>query len=173
MSAKLELSPATRAATASAVDDIAAVLAHPPPPDDGDELLALSVFGYDAGYALFYAYLDRLQPRAQWKRLGNRHPARAIARGPDASDRPFFAYGFSGTGWAVQHLAGWFVNVDDDTLSDVDDVLTMLVEQAPTVSLDLQHGLVGFGLYALERLPTASARRLLEAVIDRLGAAAE
>jgi hypothetical protein len=68
----------------------------------------------------------------------------------------------------VQHLAGWFVEAGDDVLDQIDAVLTMLVEEAQTVTYDLQYGLVGHGVYAVERLPAPGGIRLLEAVIARL-----
>jgi hypothetical protein len=157
----------------AAIDDIASALEHPPPPTDGDPTLATSVYARDPGFALFYAYLHRARPDRRWEELGSRFLDSAIAAVPEASHRPFFSYGFSGAGWAVQHLSSWFMAIDDDALTDVDDGLAMLVDQAATVSFDLQHGLVGFGVYALERLPAPGARHLLALVIRRLATLAE
>lgn len=169
---RIGLTPATRAAIQEAIDDIALALHKPPPPADGDKLLVTSLYGGEPGYALFYAYLDRVAPKASLRRIGRRHLDRAISRVADASRRPFFSYGFSGTGWAVEHLARWFVDMPDGALDEIDDGLIEIV-RAPTVSFDIQHGLVGFGIYALERLPAPSARRLLEAIVHRLARMAE
>ena len=166
--AALEFSSGTRARMTAAIDDIAHALLEPPSPADNDDLLEVGLYGGNPGFALFYAYLDRAAPKAKWRRAGLRHLERAIARVPEASQRPFFSYGFAGCGWAVQHLAGWFADVGADGLVEVDAALTMVVEEAQTVTYDLQYGLVGFGLYALERLPSPSAQRLLAAVVERL-----
>jgi hypothetical protein len=45
--------------------------------------------------------------------------------------------------------------------------------EAPTLSYDLQFGLVGFGIYAVERLPHPAAAPLLERIIERLARLAE
>jgi hypothetical protein len=167
------LSPKDRRGAAAAVAAIARALARPPPPLDGDADLATALLSREPGFTLFYAYLDRAQPNAAWRRHGVRHLERAVARIPNQSYKPFFSYGFSGTAWAVQHLAGWFLDVPDDMTSDIDDALLTLVDEAPTLSYDLQYGLVGFGIYAVERLPHPAGRKLLEGIIERLARAAE
>lgn len=169
----LALSPAVRRAAEAALADIAEVLEHPPPPHDGDKLLTVSLLSQDPGYALFYAYLDRLQPAARHRKRAQRHLARAMAMLPKASGRPFFSYGFTGASWAFQHLDRWMIEMPPDGLDDIDAALCEIVERAPTVSFDIQHGLAGFGIYALERLPAPGARRLLELIVARLGRMAE
>jgi hypothetical protein len=169
MSYGIELAPATRAAIAQTIEDIAAALRHPPPPIDGDPLLAAALYNRDPGIALFYAYLDRATPRAAWRKLAARFLGNAADQIAAASHRPFFTFGFPGAAWALQHLAGWIVDLPSDALDEIDDSLVTLVEKAHTVSFDLHHGLVGHGLYALERLPAPGARRLLGAVVARLG----
>ena len=155
------------------VDEIAAALAHPPPPLDGDPDLTTALLLHEPGFTLFYAYHDRVRPRAAWHRLGVRHLERAIARVPHVSYKPFFSYGFAGTAWAVEHLRGWFLDAPAAMNRDVDDALATIVAEAPTVSYDFRHGLVGFGVYAVERLPERRARRLLELVLARLERMAE
>ena len=155
------------------VGEIAAALAHPPPPLDGDRNMATALLVAEPGFTIFYAYLDRATPRAAWHRRGVRHLERAIARVPYQSHKPFFSYGFAGTAWAVEHLRGWFVDAPAAMNRDVDAALLTLVAEAPTLSYDLHHGLVGFGIYAVERLPNRGARRLLELILARLEAMAE
>lgn len=166
--AALEFSPQVRAKMTAAIEDIAAALIAPPPPADGDPLLEVALYGGNPGFALFFAYLDRVAPKAKWRRAGHKHLDRAVARVPEASGRPFFSYGFPGTAWAVQHLSGWFIDASDDVLEAVDEALITIVEEAQTVTYDLQYGLVGYGLYALERQSAPLAKRLLESVVKRL-----
>jgi hypothetical protein len=169
----IALSPAVRRAAETALADIAEVLEHPPPPHDGDKLLAVSLLSNEPGYALFYSYLDRLQPAARHRKRAQRYLARAMATLPKASGRPFFSYGFTGASWAFQHLAGWMLDIPPDGFDDIDAALCEIVERAPTVSFDIQHGLAGFGIYALERLPAPGAQRLLALIVERLGRMAE
>jgi lantibiotic biosynthesis protein len=170
---RLGLSSATRARMLDAITDIAKVLERPPDPYDGDKLLRASLLSGHAGYAVTLAYLDRWAPSARWRRIAARHLESAMDVVPEIARRPFFSYGFTGTGWAVQHLARWFIEVPDDALDDIDLAVLALVEDAVTISFDLQHGLVGFGLYALERLPSPIGKRMLVAIIDRLARMAE
>src|SRR4051812_39588709 len=158
---------------AAAIADIADALDQPPPPYDGDRLLEMGLAGGNVGYALFHAYLDRVAPTARLKRVGQRHLRAGLKRIPAGSNRPFFSYGFSGAGWTFQHLGGWFSDIGTDVLDDIDEALTMIVEQAQTVTYDMQYGMVGFGTYALERLPRPGARKLLEAIVRRLSRTAE
>jgi hypothetical protein len=167
------LAPDGARAAAKTVSDIALALERVPPPADGDVNVVTSLLSREPGFATFYAYLDRAAPRAAWRRFGARHLNHAISRVPHMSGKPFFSYGFAGTAWAVEHLAPWFVHAADDVNDEVDDALILLVKEAPTLSYDLQHGLVGFGIYALERLPRPAGRRLLESIVARLDRTAE
>ena len=169
----LDLSDATRAAVSRTIDDIAEALQTPPPTHDGDPTLATSLLMREPGFAIFYAYLDRFRPDPRWRPLATSYLDLAMEHVPDIGHRPFLSYGFSGTGWALQHLARWYIELPADALDDLDEALQLLVEEAPLVSFDMQFGLVGFGLYALERMPHPAARRLLETILVRLERMAE
>ena len=151
-----------------ALHDIALSLRRPPPPIDGDRKALTALLVREPGFALFYAYLDRAQPRAAHRRLALRHLDRAVACVPAMSHKPFFSHGFSGTAWAVEHLGGWILPRDPTDNDEVDAALLHLVDEAPGLAFTLQYGLVGFGIYALERLPQATGRRLLERIVERL-----
>jgi hypothetical protein len=83
--------------------------------------------------------------------------------------------GLSGVGWTLAHLAGWIHEPDeDDPNAVIDEVLSDLVRQTPwSGEYDLIGGLVGIGVYALERLASPAGAALLAAVIDRLAELAQ
>lgn len=62
----------------------------------------------------------------------------------------------------------------DDGAAEIDDALLGLVRMQPWPhDYDLITGLVGMGVYALERLPRPAAQQCLEAILDRLDERAE
>jgi hypothetical protein len=88
---------------------------------------------------------------------------------------PDLCGGFAGVGWAASHL--WSVEGevdDDDRLSEVDEeVLSALAREPWDRHFDLLYGLVGLGIYALERLPRKAARSILARVVEQLARTAE
>lgn len=128
-----------------------------------------------AGVALLYAYL------AQEGRGGaGAMASRLLEAGAAAvAARPMIASlygGFAGVAWAIAHVApgGFDLGGDDDGLAAVDAALLKLVRRSPwRRDYDLISGLVGFGVYALERLPRLAAARCLEEVVERLAESAE
>ncbi len=87
-----------------------------------------------------------------------------------APSRPSLYAGFTGTAWAVAHLEGRLFDVDeDDPNGAVDEALRALLGRSPwRGDYDIVSGLVGLGVYALERLPRAPAIECLELVVARL-----
>ena len=84
--------------------------------------------------------------------------------------------GFTGVAWMAQHLKGRLaVDGSGEVNEAIDEALIELLERdAPwRTHFDLVSGLVGFGVYALERMPHPSGRRCLEGVVRRLGELAE
>ena len=157
----------------SLADEIARCLQNPPPPPDRDPRDVTGLLAREPGFALFLAYLDRVCPSAAVRRTANKHLRRAMNGIEKVPDRPFFSYGFAGAAWAYEHLSGWFVERGEDLLADIDDALVDILESTPAWPFDLQRGAVGFGVYAVERLPHPSATRLLARVIEHLEASAE
>jgi hypothetical protein len=79
--------------------------------------------------------------------------------------------GLAGIGWTVAHLTGGDDAADDTNFSALDAALRYQLDVAPAdqrVPYDLVSGVVGWGIYALQRLPSPTARQLLELAIDRL-----
>jgi hypothetical protein len=95
--------------------------------------------------------------------------------------------GFTGVAWAYEHLervaSGALTDrpspEDGDPLEEIDEAIDDFVidknrftKHSPG-NYDLIGGLVGFGVYALERLPCVRAVSCLEHILSRLAAAAE
>jgi hypothetical protein len=83
--------------------------------------------------------------------------------------------GLTGLGWAIAQLRGALPDLDvDGMLADIDDVLLSHLEETPwTGEYDLISGLVGYAVYALERLPSPAGAACLECVIEHLEQTAE
>jgi lantibiotic modifying enzyme len=82
--------------------------------------------------------------------------------------------GFSGIAWSAAHLTGHLFTEEEDGNIEVDEMLLQSLLRAPwDGTYNLFNGLVGLGIYALERIPRPSAVRCLEAVIAQLASRAE
>lgn len=121
-----------------------------------------------AGMALLFAYLARAHARPHHQDVADRlldSATEAVATQPLAPD---LYQGFSGIAWVVEHLQGPLV-AEEDPLLDIDEALAQLLRTRPWQShYDLVSGLVGLGVYALERLPRPGARDCLEQLVARL-----
>jgi len=134
-----------------------------------------SLAGGAAGIAVFYAYAEEAG-------LGGRCGStcrRFLEEAGDAVEAvamaPALYGGFAGVAWTVAHLER---KLSDSGMADsteaVDDALRSYLNRPGwRGDYDLVSGLVGFGVYALERLPAPAAMACLEGVVDRLGEAAE
>jgi hypothetical protein len=139
-------------------------------PSDGPALA-----GGAAGLAVLHGYLARADLGPDSDDLARRYLRRAAAA---AAERPGTASlygGLTGVGWAIAHLrARWPGQDGEDDLVEIDEVLLDHLDQSPwPADYDLIDGLVGFGVYALERMPRPAARACLERVVDRLAETAE
>ncbi|HLX10763.1 MAG TPA: lanthionine synthetase C family protein [Thermoanaerobaculia bacterium] len=82
--------------------------------------------------------------------------------------------GFPGIAWTAAHLAGRLFADEEDGNREVDEVLLRSLSRSPWEgAYDLFTGLVGLGVYALERLPRPAAAQCLEAVVAQLARRAE
>jgi len=132
-----------------------------------------------AGIALLFEYLDRARPGAGYGEIAQQRLERAIDALPAQS--PSLYGGYTGVSWAVEHLQGGFVAAesaddaeDEDPNVDIDAALLALLRPSPWAqAYDLVGGLVGYGVYALERLPRPSAAACLELLVERLAEIAE
>jgi lantibiotic modifying enzyme len=124
-----------------------------------------------AGLALFYAYLERSLHDAEAGERVQEHLDRAADE--LAEQRPASASlygGFVGVAWVTEHLAaGELTAEDEDPNAEIDEALLALLGRSPwRGELDLLSGLVGWGVYALERLPRPTASAMLPLLVERL-----
>jgi lantibiotic modifying enzyme len=85
--------------------------------------------------------------------------------------------GCAGTGFVLEQMRGRVLDDGPELLRPLDELLVAAVERraAPQCrgAHDLVYGLVGIGVYALERAPESTALRLARIVVERLAATAE
>ena len=128
-----------------------------------------------AGLAIFYAYLAKARSGCGDKQTARRFLNEAADAVSAQRMTPDLFGGFTGVAWAMAHLEGQAVDFyDEDPNEAIDEALKVHLRRSPwRDDYDLIIGLVGFGVYALERLPRKSANDCLEVVIDRLDEIAE
>ena len=132
-----------------------------------------SVVNGTAGMALFYAYLGAETGSEEWTELASRfmdHSIDALSARPLLPD---LYDGFTGIGWAMDHLQGILFEPDDDGDDpDADPIgeslVQVLAQPRARGDFDLIGGLSGFGIYAFDALPRPAARRSLELLVERL-----
>jgi lantibiotic modifying enzyme len=163
------LEGAQRDRALTAIDEVAAALAEADV--DGGEF---DVADGSAGVALFFAYLADASGHD-----GHRNTSRRFLRHATHALRsrrmgPSLYGGFAGVGWVVEHFDRHFDTSGEERARPIDDALIRLVDRSPwRGEYDLVSGLVGFGVYARERLPHPRAVELLGLVVARLDELAE
>jgi lantibiotic modifying enzyme len=168
------LDPARTARALDVIEGIAGALRDPTLAEVDPSVGSASVAGGSGGLAVFFA-------------------ARAAATGASSDEMAALTYldatverasvdppssglygGTAGVGWTLAHLAG--PTGDPDGLDDVDDFVEYLLGVSMWPMFDLTSGLVGIGVYLLERgnerandgLATVVAR-LAESAVERNG----
>ena len=151
------------------IDDIVNALPGPSSAEIADHSLA----GGTAGLALLCGYLARAgydddENAAQFLE-------QAIAAVSVEYLGPSLYGGFTGVAWATAHLQQQLLDPDDDDPNDeIDQILEEYLNQPSWQDdYDLIVGLVGMGVYALERPGRSKAIKCLERVIEHLGQIAE
>jgi lantibiotic modifying enzyme len=154
------------------VDDLAAFERDP----GGEPSLA---DGY-TGWAILSGYLAEIdvrnhQNRRHHVRIAHACIDRAIAATERIPTTAALYGGLTGLGWAVAHLRDSLPELDGETvLTEIGEVLLGHLEETPwTGDYDLISGLVGYAVYALERLPSPAGAACLQRVIDHLEQTAE
>ncbi|HSS75406.1 MAG TPA: lanthionine synthetase LanC family protein [Thermoanaerobaculia bacterium] len=126
--------------------------------------------------ALFFAYVERALGRAEDGERAGHHLERAVDQlAVQAVPAANLFGGFAGVAWVTEHLAaGELTAEDEDPNAEIDEALLSILRRSPwREEFDLVGGLVGWGVYALERLPRPSAAAMLPLVIARLAERAE
>jgi lantibiotic modifying enzyme len=135
-----------------------------------------SLGGGAAGLALLFAYLAEVRAIAE-DEAAARHWLGQALRAVSEVEVPASLYGgLTGVAWVAAHLGERFPELATLAIQDeIDEVLLEHLSRSPWPdTYDLISGLVGFGVYALERGPqAATAVACLERVIDRLAETAE
>lgn len=136
--------------------------------------LSASLFGGAAGVAIFYSYLAAARQDAAAEAHALTWLEVAI-EGMTSEKLPVsFFRGFPGIAWATTHLQDRLFVADEDPNTTIDEALATFLAGSPWPNLyDLVDGLVGLGVYALERLPHPPAYALLERIVERLALTAE
>jgi len=134
-----------------------------------------SLAGGLAGLAVMYGYLARAWPGSGYDRLASRYLNRALRALGEVRLSAALYEGFTGVAWAAAHLSALGVDQDCDRgLGRIDVALRDYVGRSPwRHGFDLTSGLVGLGVYALERLPEPAAYEILELTVARLDEIAE
>lgn len=132
--------------------------------------------GGAAGLALFFSYLDQARPSEGYDDLAMELLEQSIAATAEKSMVPSLYGGFSGVAWVVEHLRGRLF--EDEAGEDAgEEVIGALVKHVGLTpwrgQYDLISGLVGFGVFALERLPRPGGEECLRRVVARLSEIAE
>ncbi|HEY7026955.1 MAG TPA: lanthionine synthetase LanC family protein, partial [Gemmatimonadales bacterium] len=151
------------------VRDIAEALRNPPQPTP------LGLLTGRAGIAVFFAYLseaglDEAAEDLAWDFL-DESEAGLSEQWMGVS----MCEGFTGIAWAHAHLHQALSHARDrGELKDLDETLIALLRDWPSPDqYELLYGLVGIGVYALERLPRPRARTMLRLIVERLEESAQ
>jgi lantibiotic modifying enzyme len=134
-----------------------------------------SLAGGGAGQAVLHGYLAQDQRRSNHAGIANHLLRGATAHVANCPESASLYSGLAGVGWAISHLQALLPDADGEAdAAEIDASLQEHLERSPwPEDYDLINGLVGYGVYALERLPRPAARACLERVVDHLAATAE
>jgi len=133
---------------------------------------------------LLYGYLAHAHPDTCWSGVAAKHLDAAIQRAYVLRDHIEIFHtalygGSCGLGWTIEHLVP-LSNTEPDfakseqVASQIDALVIRKLQKGRWKGkYDLIGGLVGYGVYFLERWPAESARLGIQLVVEQLAAAAE
>jgi hypothetical protein len=150
----------------AALDDLSARFLHLRP----SRLPGLGLGDGAAGLAVVHAALHRLFPKRGHRARAEEALDFAMARLSRRRLGPGLWSGVAGIGWVLSTLLEAPTEGDGPS-AVIDAALADYLDTVPHGPFDLIEGLVGIGVYALERMPHApnAGKRLLERIVDRLG----
>jgi hypothetical protein len=139
------------------------------------ERLPAGILEGHAGYALFFDMVARAVDSRLLEEVGPCLERSMEAFSLSQRRMPGLHTGLSGIAWTAAHLAARHPGLDvEEVCAAADEMLEEALARTPFPHpCDIRDGLAGIGLYALERLPHPSGRRLLERVVERLEAMAQ
>lgn len=134
-----------------------------------------------SGLALFYASLARSTGERSAADLAATLLGLALDVAPVVGCRPSLYSGAAGVGWAAAHLHRIGLGVGQSQFEagcawadrEITEELERIAATNQHANYDLLYGLVGLGVYALERLPAPPAVALLTRIVERLRDQAE
>jgi len=139
---------------------------------NGIESPGSSLMAGSAGLAVLFAYLAEAGIGRGNSAIASAYLERAMAAVAQTPMDQSLYGGFTGIAWAVAHLRSG--DGDEESTGAIDRLIRQQVRRRPWRGpYDLVAGLVGLGVYALERLPAPVAAQSVAAVVDRLGEIAE
>lgn len=136
-----------------------------------NDVTSASLLAGKAGHALFYGHLYRCFGNESHFRQFSVMLNECIAWVAEQPTNATLANGFAGLMWVVQHFVriGLLEKEASQSLTDLDQHLQVSCEVDYTDhNYDLLHGLVGKGLYFLERLPDPTSALVLRRLVDQL-----
>ena len=122
--------------------------------------------GAKVGGALLNRYLFNICPEPLFRKSTDDFVESLLG---GAQRRPLYSLygGAVGIAWLLSHLA--HLDEEEPRIEAIDRVLLAGLAKPWKSVYDLVGGLVGIGLYSLERLPASEGRQILDLVIRRLG----
>lgn len=162
----------TAARAREIIDAIGDALKDPPAGSPADGSLAEGF----AGFALFHAYASLAGSGVDSADRAMAFLERSIDGLSPRRMSPSLYSGFAGPAWVVAHLAGRLYDpADEDVTASIDDALDGGLAGSDTFlsQFDLISGMVGLGVYALERTPSPWSRSYLERIVAGLDALAK
>ena len=126
-----------------------------------------SLYYGQAGIALLHGYLARAGQDDAIDHAAE--SLEAAAAGMDQDRMPWLARGLAGIGLALTHLDD-LIEIDPDTLEQIDEAVGGVVDRPDwPFDWELMPGLIGLGVYGLERAGCAGGRGIVERVVAHLG----
>lgn len=164
-----------------ALDEVAEALAPERAAASGSRPLGAGEVGLadgPIGAALFFHYLDQARPGQGHDDRALAHLEAAIEATSEATAGAGLYGGFAGAAWAIEHLTGRLLEAplpgEEDAGGEAAAALTSYVRHSPWHDeYDLIGGLVGIGVWGIERAPRGLGEETVESVVRRLGELAE
>jgi lantibiotic modifying enzyme len=125
-----------------------------------------------AGMALFFGHLALATDSAAHKGAVRTCSDHLVGKVAEVPMRPQLFGGAAGVGWVLAHLERRHL-IEAVDFDDLDELLLAALSEETTPHFDLIAGVVGLGVYFLERLPAKSAKEGLEQTVLHLEMRAE